>query len=96
MIVLVGVLKSWVGKGLVRDGGNEFQGAYLLPTLRLVNGEPEYWFNGQRGVRQGDPLSPFLFVIVVDVLSRLVSRVINNGFVMGLTIGSQGVLVSHL
>ena len=47
-------------------------------------------------MRQGDPLSPFLFTLVVDVLSRLGSRAVDNGLVKGLTIGREKVLVSHL
>lgn len=46
-------------------------------------------------MRQGDPLS-FSFVFVDDVLSRLLSRAVNNGLVKGFTVGSQGVLDSHL
>ena len=61
----------------------------------IVNGKPRSWFKGQGGSRQGD-LSPFLFSLVVDVLSRLESRGVDNGLVKGLFVGGERVLVSHL
>jgi len=49
----------------------------------LVNGKPCGFFRSSRGLRQGDPLSPFLFIIVIEALSKLISRTIEAGFLQG-------------
>ena len=56
------------------------------------------FFGGSRGLRQGDPLSPFLFIIVMDVLSRFISRAVSLGSMIGFKVGegSQAETVSHL
>jgi hypothetical protein len=38
----------------------------------LLNGVPGRWIDCKRGLRQGDPLSPYLFDIVADVLQELI------------------------
>ena len=65
----------------------------------LLNGSPSDFFGSSRGIRQGDPLSPLLFDIVMEVLSHMldvaaISRQF-SGFFVGNT-ASNSVMVSHL
>jgi hypothetical protein len=50
----------------------------------LVNGLPSQTFSPSRGIRQGDPLSPFLFFIMVEGLGRYIKGPIQNGYLEGL------------
>lgn len=40
----------------------------------ILNGKPSYTFKPQRGIRQGDPLSPYLFIICANVFFELISK----------------------
>ncbi|GKV32054.1 hypothetical protein SLEP1_g40687 [Rubroshorea leprosula] len=62
----------------------------------LVNGSPTRQFTVTRGLRQGDPLSPFLFLIIAEGLNGLVSAASQKGLLDGAEVGSRGFKVSHL
>ncbi|XP_058751966.1 uncharacterized mitochondrial protein AtMg01250-like [Vicia villosa] len=49
----------------------------------LVNGSPTKEFKVSKGLRQGDPLSPFLFVLVVEGLTGLVKNSMLSGDFQG-------------
>ncbi|RVW32762.1 putative ribonuclease H protein [Vitis vinifera] len=49
----------------------------------LINGTSSGFFKSSRGLRQGDPLSPYLFVIVMEALSCLLKRAKEGGFLSG-------------
>ena len=42
----------------------------------IVNGKNSNTIFPSRGLRQGDPLSPYLFLFVMDVLSRMLNKAI--------------------
>lgn len=46
-----------------------------------VNGSVSGFFHSAKGLRQGDPLSPYLFVLAMEVLSRLLSYNFNAGYI---------------
>lgn len=62
----------------------------------VVNEKPHEWFQVSRELRQGDPLSPFLFTMVVDVLSRMLTGDMERNKVRGLVAGKDRIEVSHL
>jgi hypothetical protein len=62
----------------------------------LVNGSPTGEINIQRGLKQGDPLAPFLFLIVVEGFSGVMRNAVNMGLFKGISVGSTPVEISHL
>ncbi|GJS93656.1 putative RNA-directed DNA polymerase, eukaryota, reverse transcriptase zinc-binding domain protein [Tanacetum coccineum] len=62
----------------------------------LINGSPTKEFKLERGLRQGDPLSPFLFLIVVEALQISILEACEKGFFKGIHLANNGANISLL
>ncbi|KAM2228010.1 hypothetical protein ACFXTI_014755 [Malus domestica] len=62
----------------------------------LINGHPTGFVRPERGLRQGDPLSPYLFLICTEGLSMLIRRGLEVGGLHGIRVSSNGNPLSHL
>ncbi|GJU82120.1 RNA-directed DNA polymerase, eukaryota [Tanacetum coccineum] len=61
----------------------------------LVNGSPTSEFQFHRGLKQGDPLAPYLFILVMESLHLSFTRVIEAGIFTGVRI-DPSTMISHL
>ncbi|WVZ85202.1 hypothetical protein U9M48_032152 [Paspalum notatum var. saurae] len=55
----------------------------LAASCILLNGQPGRSIRHRRGVRQGDSLSPMLFILAVDALNRLFDEAVRRGVLSG-------------
>ncbi|XP_060972110.1 uncharacterized protein LOC133038081 [Cannabis sativa] len=62
----------------------------------LLNGAPLAPFNPKRGLRQGDPLSPFLFILCSEVLTKLIVKAESRGELSGVKVSRNAMPISHL
>ncbi|WOL17010.1 hypothetical protein Cni_G25798 [Canna indica] len=59
-----------------------------------INGQKSSGFTSKKGVRQGDPLSPYIFIIMQDMLSRILNKFSENGYIK--CFNYKGMKLSHL
>lgn len=62
----------------------------------LINWHPEKKSKPTHGLRQGGPISPYLFLIVSEVFSRLIYGAVDGGFLNGIQISLNDLIIYHL
>jgi hypothetical protein len=87
LLLSFGFNKYWISWIMSRISSNFF--------LILVNGVPSQPFSPTRGIREGDPLYPFLFFIMVEGLGRYIKASIQNGSLQGLPLHGLQPSSSH-
>lgn len=62
----------------------------------LINGEPTDQINPSRGIRHGDPISPYMYIICTEGLSALIKKRIQDKKLHGYKASREGPAISHL
>ena len=63
-----------------------------IKSCVIVNGHISRWFTIGRGCRQGDPLSPYIFILCAEILALLIRK---NKNIRGIEVGGKEYLVSQ-
>lgn len=61
----------------------------------LIHGVPKWYLYPLRGLRQGDPLSPYLFLLCTEGLSALIEKKQRDGHIQGISICSGAPPINH-
>lgn len=98
---------DWVKWSFLKDvvlqmGFNEKWVALVMECITnvtyslLMNGEPQGIITPIRGIRQGDPLSPYLFLLYSEGLYRLIQSEASSGDIKEVSICRNDPKLTHL
>ena len=62
----------------------------------LINGAPTENIKPTKGIRQGDLLSIYLFILCANILSRMLLDIENKRFIQGIDLRKEEMPISHL
>ncbi|XP_026416790.1 uncharacterized protein LOC113312247 [Papaver somniferum] len=92
---------AFLTKVLLKYGFSSSWCNWILTLLQstkisiLINSGPCGFFSVRRGLKQGDPLSPLLFVLMEDVLSRNITQLVESGKLTPMVI-RRGIHPTHM
>jgi hypothetical protein len=84
----MGFTKSWVSMIM--------ECVRTVSYFVLINGEPKGFFHPTRGLRQGDPISPYLFLLCAEGLHALLAKAALSKKIQGISISRVGPKLTHL
>ena len=85
-----------------KDGFSGVLGALIMECVStvsysiLVNGDPKGLILPTRGLRQGNPLSPYLFLFFAEGLNAILRSAATHGDIHGFSIRRNGPKLTHL
>lgn len=62
----------------------------------MINGEPKGYIQPSRGLRQGGPLSPYLFLLYIEGLTTLLNSAEAQNSIIGIHISRSAPRLNHL
>ena len=84
----MGFKEKWIGLIMVC--------VKTLTYSMLANGEPQGMIQPARGIKKGDPLSPFLFLVCTKGLHGIISKVASMKEITGFSLCKRGPKLTHL
>ena len=88
IMLKMGFHEKWVGMVMAT--------VKIVSYSILVNGEPRGNIQPTRGIRQRDPLSPYLFLLCSERINGLLQKAVNVGDIRGFSLCKYGPQIAHL